>query len=243
MKFKSIFAAILFTVMCQTNFALAIDDFAGIPKLMVRGEARLRKPADEMMIQIGVVTQETLATKALQENNKSMQRIIANLVKVGLADTEYSTGRFSIRPVYSVPPQNPPPNWKATIEGYEVNNSLTIRTSKLDLAGPIIDAAGQAGANAVDNIEFRLKDPNVHQEEAITTATQIALEEANIVAQAANVKIVRILSIGLNEAQQPDPIKPFPMMMRTAAYESANTPIKAGDVDVTASVNILFELQ
>jgi uncharacterized protein YggE len=243
MKFKSYLALILFLGIFKTGLVVGLEDFAGIPKLMVRGEARMRKPADELVIQLGVVTQGSLATQALKENNQQMQGIIQNLIDIGLKESDYSTGRFSIQPVYSVPPHNPPPHWKPTIEGYEVNNTLTIRTEQLTLAGSIIDAASQAGANSIDSIDFHLQDPNLYREEAIKAATEVALNEATILAQAAHLKLVRILSIVLNDAQFEPMTKNAPMMMRAAAFEATPTPIKAGDIEISAHVDILFELQ
>jgi uncharacterized protein YggE len=216
--------------------------FEDTPTLTVRGRAELEKPADRMLVSIGVVTDDTDPAEAMGENNATMRRVIEAIEKVGLTKKEYETGRFNIRPVYTQAPRGQrPPGWKPEIAGYEVTNSINVRTGQLDLAGEIIGAASEAGANSVNVAGFDLSDHRTHRAEAIVEATANARNDAHQLAAAADVRLVRILSINLDDAQAPRP----EMAMRGRAMlasADAAPPITPGDVTVRASVTIVYEI-
>ncbi|MDY7109479.1 MAG: SIMPL domain-containing protein [Planctomycetota bacterium] len=212
------------------------------PKLTVRGEAELEKPADQMRLSIGVVTENRDADEALQENNDRMNAVVKAMQRVGLGEDEYQTGRFRIRPQYSRRPRQPAPDWRPQIIGYEVNNSVTVKTQKLDLAGEIIGAANDAGANTVDITAFELSDKRRYRAEALQEATKHAAEDAATVAEAAGLKLVRILAVNVDYT----PIRPVEMDVaapgRMAARAGGAPPITPGDVSVTANVTIVYEI-
>lgn len=208
-----------------------------LPLLSVRGHAVLSKPADQLHINIGVVTQAKLAKAALDENSSQMNQLIASLKKGGLKESEYQTGRFSINPVYSRRPKNAAPDWAPEIVGFEVRNSLAIVTDKIDEAGSLIDLAAQAGANSIDSIQFRISNPQEHRDALIRAATKNALDDAKSLGDAAGVKLVRIHAISVDDAQAA-PRQPY--LMKSMVAESA--PIVAGDVELSASVTVVYQI-
>jgi uncharacterized protein YggE len=212
-----------------------------VPKLTVRGGAELQKPADQLRLQVAVVTEDAAATTALAENSRRMEAVIKALGKVGLTKQEYETGRFSVRPVYASRPRNAGPEWQRKIVGYEVTNSLSVKTGKLDLAGRLIQAANEAGANSID-VRFDLASPRTHRNEAITTATAHARADAEVLARAADVRLVRVLTIHLDQAGWQPPV---PTMARTTAMAEASVapPIRPGDVTVRAAVTLVYEIE
>lgn len=224
----------------QQNIARAV------PNLNVRGRAELSKPADELRINIGVVTQHEEATEALRINSRRMREVITALEGAGLDEDDYETGRFQIHPVYS---QRPQPRgqvsepWHPEIVAYRVTNVVHIKTSQIDAAGEIIDAANEAGANSIDSIRFTLSDPRTHRAEAIRVATENAVTDAQNLADAAGLRLVRIVSITLDEQPQVEPFRQEMMMRSSVAADAAEpTPIRPGDVTVTANVNIVYEI-
>ena len=216
---------------------------AVVPVLTVRGDAQLEKPADELRIRVAVVTESDEAPAALRENSRQMNDVIDALKKTGLTDKEYQTSQFQIQPVYSRRPRQADATWKPKIIGYRVSNSLNVKTKKLELAGELIQAANEAGANSIDSISFGLADPRTHRVEAIRAATANALTDARTLADAASLRLVRVLSITLDQAAAPQPI---PMIQRMSAgmamAEAAPPPIQPGDVTVRANVTVVYEI-
>ena len=214
-----------------------------VPSLTVRGDAQFEKPADELQIRVGVVTESDEAPTALRENSRQMKDVIDALKKTGLSDKEYQTSRFQIQPMYTRRPRQADAAWKPKIIGYRVSNSLNVKTKKLELAGELIQAANEAGANSIDSISFGLADPRTHRVEAIRAATANALTDAHTLAEAAGLRLVRVLSITLDQAAAP---RPIPMMQRMSAgmamAEAAPPPIQPGDVTVRASVTVVYAI-
>jgi uncharacterized protein len=209
---------------------------AVIPTLTLSAQATIYKPADELSISVGVVTSGPDAEKVLAENSEKIQAVLASLKKVGLSEADYKTGHFSIQPTYTPYPQNPSPDWRPAINGYEVKNSIAVKTDKIALAGKIIDTANRAGANSIDNIHFGLKNPHAYKTEAINAAATNAIADAKDLAIATNVTLLRPVSISLDNAEAP--------LFRSNVFASkgAEVPIEGGDVSFTANVTVVYEI-
>ena len=224
--------------------APAVARHAVTPTLTVMGNAQLDKPADQMRLTIGIVTEGDDSQAAVQENSRQMNDVIAAMQKAGLAKEEYQTGQFQIHPRYSNPPRgHVDPNWKPQIIGFQVINRVMVKTKKLNVAGDLIKAATDAGANSIDSISFDLADPRKHRAEAIAAATGNARADAEALAGAAGQRLVRILSINLDSA----PVQPMPDMRmmgsRMAMAESdVAPPIQPGEITIHASVTIVYEI-
>ena len=213
-----------------------------IPKLSLSASAAIFKPADELRLKIGVLTLGQTAEKALSENSASMQEVIANLEKEGLSKEDYETGRFSITPTYTPMPTNPPFNWAPSINGYEVNNTVVIHTSKLHLAGKLIDVANKAGANQITDIRFGLHDPKMYWSEALEAASANAVKDATSIARATGVRLVRILSINLDSTHINAPHLDISCLAKSGVG-GAIPPIEPGEVSLKANVSIVYEIE
>ncbi|EFB40425.1 hypothetical protein pah_c205o074 [Parachlamydia acanthamoebae str. Hall's coccus] len=200
-------------------------------KLMVNGEARLHKPAEKMMVRISVVTQDANSEKAVSDNNVKMQKVIEALKGVGLTQDEYKTGQFNIHPRYS----------DQTIKGYEVINSLSVSTEKLKLAGDLIAAANRAGVNSIDSIQFTVKDVRAYRAEALQTAAANAMADAQTLAQATGVKLVRVLELNSGSAGESFPTPRY-NILSTKSFAGDSTPIEAGNVEIVANVFMIYEI-
>jgi uncharacterized protein YggE len=211
------------------------------PSLTVAGQARLERPADELQLGLAVVTEATEAAAALAENSDQMERVLAALSKAGLEDGEATTGRFSVSPRHSHRPPQARADWRPEIVGYRVENSIQIETSKIEKAGQLIDVAVRAGANSVRSISFGLADDRAYRKEAIAQATAHARTDALAVAEAAGVRLGRLLSARLDDAAAP----PVPVRMRTESFAVAASapPIEPGDVSIRARVTLTYEIE
>ena len=234
---------LLWMMLLQAGPALA-DGVAlrdRVPTLTVTGQAKLEKPADQLRMSIGVVTQDEQAAEAVRRNARQMRRIIEALEDAGLTDEEYSTGQYQLTPVYTQRPRDPAPDWAPRIQSYRVVNMLLIRTEKLDEAGKLIDVANEAGANRIENIQFGLADARRHRTEAITQATQNAMDDARVLARASERTLRRIITIELDAESDHTPPRPFEMG-RVAMMEAEPTSLVAGDVTIRATVRIVYEV-
>lgn len=209
-----------------------------IPSLSVRGHATLKKPADQLRITLGVVSENPDATSALEENSRKMQVIVQAIKAVGLKEDEFETSRFQIRPIFSSRPRQAESGWQPQIIGYEARHHILVNTLKINLAGELIEAATKAGANSIDSIGFDLSDRRKYRAEAISIATENALADARTLADSAGVRLVRPLSIDLDDGQ-PTVIS---RQMVARAETGIAPPISPGEITVSASVSIVYEI-
>ncbi|MEN8184217.1 MAG: SIMPL domain-containing protein, partial [Myxococcota bacterium] len=185
--------------------------------LSVAGEARLERPADELRLTLAVVSEGSEAAATTTQNSQRMEGVLEALTQAGLAREEVETGRFSVSPRYDQRPPQAPRDWKPGIIGYRVENSIRVETSQIERAGALIDAAVGAGANSVQSIAFGLADDRAHRAEAIRAATAHARADATTLAEAAGVRLARLLSARLDDAAAP----PVPLRRQGEAFMMA----------------------
>lgn len=217
----------------------SIEDLS---QLTVRGVAEFEVPADEARFSIGVVTESDSAGDALEANNERMDEVVEALARAGLDETEYETGRFDVRPQYSRRPRGADEDWRPRILGYEVANSLAVRTTRIDLVGELIAAANDAGANTVEMHGFGLSDPERYRERSIREATAAALRDAGAMADAADLRIVRVLRLRLENADVPDGPRFRGGIATARSMQDAAPTIDAGAVTVRAAVTVVHEI-
>jgi uncharacterized protein YggE len=127
------------------------------------------------------------------------------------------------------------------IIGYQVSNQVSVRQRNLADFGRTIDTLITAGANQVNGPSFQIDEPDGALDEARVEAMKKARARATLYAQAAGLKVLRILSISESGGYVPQP----PVMYARAAMADtmgAPTPVAAGEVSMSASVTVMFEL-
>jgi uncharacterized protein YggE len=116
---------------------------------------------------------------------------------------------------------------------------LSVRTKELTQVSSVIDVALEAGANQLRGVSFGLADEKSAQKEALRSAVTDAMEKAKVLAQAAGIELLRILTIVEGGAV----VRPA-LMARTAVMAAemggAPTPVMAGQVTVSGQVTIRF---
>ena len=223
--------------------ALADENPKEPSTLQVRGEALLEVPADEVRLSIGISSSGKTADTVLEENSRALRRVEQALREAGLEAGEYSTGHFSLQPNWSPRPRTAEADWKPEIVGYTVLNSLQIRSRKLDKIGRWIEVAGKQGANDIGQVVFALADPRQHREKAIRQATANALADARTLAEAAGVKLERILQLQLDQPGQAPVLRMAESArVRTLAADLAPPIVAPDDLQVRAGISLTWQI-
>lgn len=219
-------------------------EFENTPKLLVRGEASIFKPADTMEITLGVVAADAQPSKAIEENQRKIQQIMTNLNAIGLNTSDYLIGRVHTRP-FKLLKGSEEKNLNSSAK-YEALNTIQIKTQKISLENNIIHAAIQGGANQITRVNFSLNDPQSYQEEAIKLATQNALANATVLSTQAGVKLMRVLTLTLEITQKP--LTPFSISPKKEIEGTVQANIAGEDIiepeqlEIHAIVNISYEI-
>lgn len=210
----------------------------------VTGSATTSVTPDLVVIDIGVDTQAKAATDALSQNAQAMNATAAAIEKLGITGSEISTTNFTIEPVYNNTGPYPPYNvYKNEFVGYKVSNTLQIKTTKLGLAGSILDTGVAAGANRVDSVSFTESPSQLQtvQNGLIAQAVLDAQSKAQKALAPLGEKIVGVKSVNLSEFRMAEPM---PMFRANAALSEAapavQTPIFTSSQDITTTVDVTF---
>lgn len=206
----------------------------GAATVAVTGEGVVSVVPDMATLTVGVVTQAGDAAGALAANNDAMADLNRVLDRFDIAERDRKTSNFSVSPRYDRNDGRSAPR----IASYEVSNRVAIRYRKIDRLGELLDAVVKSGGNRIDGLVFGNTNENEHRDEARKLAVTDARHRASLYADAAGVTLGKVLSI--TEAGAPQPHQ----VMRTMAFaESAAVPISAGENEIRAVVQVVFELR
>ncbi len=237
-----IFEALLLAmvaILASASSCLGADeeDCDEISTLTISGTGDATADADSVTIVLGVQTRNESAAGAVADNARMMADSIEALKAAGVPEEEIKTSRFSIYPTR---------DW---IDGklsdkvvFEVSNQVTFTLDLSDEVdvGEVLDAAVSAGTNSVESVTFDLRDPTSVQEEALEDAVVDAMGKAEVISEAAGVTLGRILSISEGGAST---VPMAESRIYFAADVATTTPIVPGDVEVTATVIITYEIE
>jgi uncharacterized protein len=216
-------------------------DNAEVPLMTVQGRGEVQAFPDRVRIRLGAVAQARQASTAQIDVNRTVERAIQELLRLGVPNRAIRTVGVSLVPVYDhrLPPGGPPRRHGAPeISGYRASNVLQIELDDLGLAGEVIDAGISAGANQVESVTFHLRDDLAAREQALAQAFENARTKARALAQAANVNLGAVREVA--EVQH-DPIRP--MEAQRAMMLEAGAPLQPGEINVQAAVMVRFLIE
>lgn len=206
--------------------------------LDVSATGKVELAPDIATIRAGVTTQASTAAAALKENAERMAAVIRALRGAGIAARDLSTSNVSLQPQYRYGENQPP-----VVTGYQAANSVSVRFRDIARAGGVLDALVKAGANQIDGPAMSLAAPEAALDAARQDAVKRARARAELYAQAAGMRVERIVAI--DEAGENDGGTPRPPMFQARAMmaDPAPTQVLAGETQVTATVNVRFLLK
>ncbi len=176
----------------------------------------------------GVSATANTATGALHANAAQMTKVIAALRAHGVAAADIQTAQIALSPNRN---QN-----GDKILNYTATNSVTARVHSIAKAGPVVDAAVDAGANEVDGPSLTSGDARLLSQSALKAAVADARQRAQAIASAAGVKLGAVLSVSEQSGSSP-----IPFGAEKAA--AVATPISAGTVQIESDVTATFAIR
>lgn len=210
----------------------AVPAMADEKRITVNGEASVDRAPDMATISIGVTTVAETAAAALAGNSKDMAAVIERLKASGIGAGDLQTNGISVNP-----------NWSSTsssggasqIDGFTAANTLTVAIRDVNALGTILDASVADGANTLYGVTFGLADNRPVLDEARKAAVKDARAKAELLAEAAGVKLGDLVSITEGGGYG----GPMPMFKADAA---SAVPVEQGQVSTQASVAVSWEI-
>lgn len=235
-------ASVLVLATSLTPAALSAHEHkAKEPVIIVSGSGDAAVAPDLAIVTLSVAETRKTAREALDVANGAMAKVIEALKKDGVAARDLQTSGLSIQAQYAYPQNEDGTPKPPVLTGYAVSNSLTIRIRDISKVGSVIDQAVTLGINQGGDIRFTNEDPTKTVATARTEAVKDAIEKARTLAEAAGVKLGRILEI--SESTNSD--EPRPLAAMRMAKESADgaVPVEAGENSYAVNVNVTFAIE
>ena len=201
--------------------------------ITVMGGGQVAVEPDLAHVRVGVTTNAGTAAEALASNNAAMEQVMDRLETEGVEPRDIQTSTLELGPRYSNRGEETP-----QVEGYTARNVLTVRVSDLERLGAILDAAASDGANTFEGLSFALAEPDPVNDEALRLAVADARRKAELLADEAGVALGAVRSIDTTADRGP----PRPMEMATARMESDSVPVARGELEISASVEVVFAI-
>jgi uncharacterized protein len=230
------FQPITAVLLASALLVLAVSSISAqetTPKgITVSGQGEVFAAPDIARISVGVTTEDKDAARAAAANAKLAQKTVESLLGAGIAKKDVQTSQFSVQPVldYKVSPPR--------VTGYQVSNVVRATVRDLSRVGDAIDRSIAAGANNVQGISFEIENDSALRDQALKQAVKAASDKAKVLADALGVNLVSVIAASESVGR---PIYPM-MMARSEIAGAPQTPVLPGQVSVTASVTVVYNI-
>jgi uncharacterized protein YggE len=211
--------------------------------IWVTGEGKVAAAPDVAIITLGINAQSKTVSEAQAQASDAMNRVMKALTDSGVnKDKDIQTQRFSISQVTR---WNKDTNTSEVI-GYAVSNMVIAKVRDLNATGKVIDAVATAGGDLtrINSIGFSIDDPTPYYKLAREKALADALNRAKQIAGGMDLKLGKATYISEGSLYVPPArYKSFDNAMGASAAPMAPTPISAGELEVSLSLQAVFSIQ
>ena|SRR3989344_1364332 len=206
----------------------------------VNGQSTIKAEADEVSVYVGIETTEKTSEESKNANAKISDNVLVVLKTAGIPEGDIETSSYYIYPEYDWS------NNKQELVGYRTSNVLKITTKDFDKVGAIVDSSVDAGATTIQSINFELSQDkqNEVKTQAISKATEDAKVKAEATAQGLNARLGKVKTVTIQDYNY----YPFPIYASAEGgaaldvKEVARTAIQPSSLDVSSTVNVVFEI-
>lgn len=204
-------------------------------QLTVTGQGVAEAVPDMARISLGVTQQAATAGDALEAVAQVAQAVFARLEAVGIAPRDMQSTQVNLSPQYDYGRNSDKP---PRLVGFSANTMLSVRVRDLSGLGQIMSAVTEDGANQLNGLQFDLQERRPAEDAARADAVKDAMARAKVLAEAAGVKLGSVLSI--REGGEEMPMAAYGRA--EMALAKADMPIAAGELEIGASVTMVFEI-
>ncbi|WDA40231.1 SIMPL domain-containing protein [Erythrobacter sp. BLCC-B19] len=193
---------------------------------------------DTATVGAGVTTEATSASEAMRQNSAAMQKVIARLKTLGIAEKDIQTAGINLNANYEYDQATS----RQVFRGYRASNTVSVILRKIDDTGKVLDALVEAGANDLSGPYFSIENDTEAKILARKRAVERAQAQARDYAKMLGYADIRVLMInealegrGSMDAKRGGEFG-FVQAMSTEA------PVQPGMVSTGVALSISFEL-
>lgn len=192
---------------------------------------------DTATIGAGVTTEAPTATAALRQNSEEMQKVVARIKALGIAEKDIQTTGINLNARYDYDQQTQ----RQVFRGYQAANRVSVVLRKIDDTGRVLDALVEAGATDLSGPSFGIDNDEPAKAEARKRALTRAAGQAEAYAAMLGYDGVRVLAISENMAGS-GPMPEMMMAKRSLDVAAGPPPVQPGLVTAGIGISVTYEL-
>jgi uncharacterized protein YggE len=209
--------------------------------LTVTASGRADATPDEARIQLGVQSLAGSASEAGRANRDKMEKVTATLARLGVKPADVQTRNLALNRI----------DYGKDRGRFRADNVVEVRMRDTRRVGEAIAAATDAGANLLSGPDLGISDREAASRSAYAAAYRAARSRAEAYAEAADLKIGRVLAI--HDGGEYGSPQPYARVGNGAAVEQAavappnvvsnpSLPFSAGTTTTEVRVRVDFAL-
>jgi uncharacterized protein YggE len=210
-------------------------------KIRILGRATIEVAPDYALVRAGISTKAATPTAAMDQNSAIARKMIDFSKRFGIDEQDLRTDAISLAPAFkNVRDANG--GTRSEPDGYRAENTLRVKLNDLARVGTYMRQILEQGATNIGGVQFGLSDSEKINDEARVRAVENARRQAQLLADAAKVKLGQIQEI----------VHPLRIQIQYAEGAAADLPVRprrmavpleAGTVTVTAEVEITWAIE
>ncbi|MEA3009150.1 MAG: uncharacterized protein QOJ91_842 [Sphingomonadales bacterium] len=189
--------------------------------VQVSASGRADSRPDEARFTVGVDTIGATSGAASAQNSATINKVAAALQRLGVKEDDLQTRSITLSRIDYGPNHG----------RFQANNLIEVKVRDIKRAGEALAAITEAGANVLSGPNLQVSDPDNAVRSAYAAAYRSARARAEAYAQAAGLKVARVLAIRDAEAGGSSPYPEEGLMnfeARAVAPVSAPPPVQPG---------------
>ena len=211
--------------------------------ITITAEGRVSASPDTAEVGASIVSNGSTAQATQSGMDQKAAQLLAYLKTSGVAASDISTSGYSLYPQYDYTAGN---NNKIT--GYSASETLQAKIHDLNKVGDILGGITQNGANQIQSVSYIFNDPNQLQEQAREQALSSAGQKAQALADAAGVKLGKLVTFTVDNNNSTSPVYPMAMSVSAGIGGTASAPanissVPSGTQDIIEDVSVTYDLK
>ncbi len=206
--------------------------------ITVVGRGSVMVEPDMARVNLGVQTTGTTVRQAINEAARTMQDVIDALREQDIEDRDIQLASYNVWVDTGFGPE-PMPAQEMTATTYRVNIDVRVTVRDLGNLGTVLEAAIDAGANAIYGVNFAIAEPEELEAEAREMAAENARDRAEALAELHDVEVGPVVSISevITGGIMPTALD------RMGLGDAAMGPIMPGELEMSIQIQVVYALQ
>ncbi|MFD2891225.1 SIMPL domain-containing protein [Flavobacterium chuncheonense] len=205
-----------------------------VPQISVVGEGKIKVTPDEAFITVGVENIGKDASEVKRKNDEVVESVIKTIKKQGIAPADFKTEHVSLNKNF---------DYQTKKYSYKATQTISIHLKDLSKYDVLMMELVDSGINNIQGVDFKSSKLEELQSEirkkAILNAKKKAEDYAGVLGQ----KVGKAIAITDNsQTFYPQPVYRNVMMAKAMDESSVRETLAIGEIEISSTVNVSFEL-